>query len=73
MPSNVFDILQWAKEKGEVQAINRIQMKVLSETLTEGIQFRNIDRNTKCSPTYVRSLKKAASEVVGEECPIAID
>jgi len=72
MATKLYDILEWARLSGERRAIERIKLMVLTASLDEGIAIQRVDPNTTCSPKYLHLVHKAASDVVGSPCPVAV-
>jgi hypothetical protein len=72
MASALYQILEWAKSTGEVRAVERIRLKVLTASLDEGIALQRVGPDTPCSQAYLAKVHAAASDVVGQLCPIAI-
>ena len=65
----LFQIVEWVKTHGEVRALDRIRLKVLSASIDEKIVLSKVGRETTCSDTYLALLRKVATEVVGRPCP----
>ena len=70
MPGTLFEILQWARENGDITAVDRIRIYVLPQIVTEGFVFSEVGPSTTCSPVLLDAVRSAASEVVGKPCPI---
>ncbi len=69
MAGELYRILQWVKEKGEVKAIDRIRLKVLTHCLKEKVYLSQVGPHTECSPELLEKIRQAAEEIVGEEVP----
>jgi len=67
--STLFDVLEWAKQNGEVKIIDRIRVQVLPVTMKEGIALNDVTKDTACSAECLDAVRKAASEIVGQPCP----
>lgn len=70
MPSNLWKIVNWAKEEGPVKAVERINMMVLAACMQEKVSLKNLTPNTKCSSKLEQAVRKAAESVVGRPCSI---
>jgi hypothetical protein len=66
----LYSVLVWAREEGEVKAIDRIRVMVLPKTITEGIVLNQVTPETTCSRTVLAAVREAASRVVGRPCPV---
>jgi hypothetical protein len=69
MSSRLYSILKWAKDKGEMRAVERIRLRVLVASIEEGIALTKVGPETSCSPKYLQAVRDAASAVVGKPCP----
>lgn len=67
--SQLYNIIQWAQQNGEVKAIDRIRVQVLPVTMKEKIRLNEVTKDTECSPECLDAIRKAASDVVGKRCP----
>ncbi|MBI2569986.1 MAG: hypothetical protein HYV63_23520 [Candidatus Schekmanbacteria bacterium] len=69
MPKTLYEVLQWAKENGEVKAVDRIRVFVLPNALREGVILAAVNPKTACSREFLAEVRKAAEAVVGKPCP----
>ena len=67
---SIFGVLEWAKREGEVKAIARIRMRVLGDSVKEGVRLGDVKPDTRCSPQLLNKIRVAASEIVGKPCPV---
>jgi hypothetical protein len=67
--TRLYDIIEWARKSGEVRAVERIRLKVLTASIDEGISLMRVSPETTCSSRYLEAVWQAASDVVGEPCP----
>jgi hypothetical protein len=65
----LFQILEWARDNGELLVIERIRLKVLSASIREGIQLGKVTPRSGCSNEYLNTVRRAVEEVVGKPCP----
>ncbi|MBI4396341.1 MAG: hypothetical protein HY548_04540 [Elusimicrobia bacterium] len=70
MPGSLYQILNWAKENGEVECLSRIRLKLLIHSVKEKIFIDDVGPNTNCSDEYLQEVRKAVGEVVGKNCPL---
>ena len=70
MRGSLYDILNWAKTNGEVNALLRIRIMVLPLSVKEGIILDQVKPTSTCSEQYLHAVRKAAQEVVGKPCPM---
>ena len=69
MASNLFQLLQWAKENGEVKILHRIRLKAMLITLEEGINLSEIEPDTTCSKDCLFAINNIITELVGKPYP----
>jgi hypothetical protein len=69
MAGELNKILRWTREHGEVRAFERLRLRLLRYTVKEGFMLDHVTDETRCSDNYLREARKAASEVVGRDCP----
>lgn len=72
MESKLYQILEWAKENGEVKIVDRIRIKVLPITIRENIYLNAIQPDTECSEECIEAVRDAVVAVIGKSCPIEI-
>lgn len=69
MSGQLQQILEWVQREGEVMALARLRLKILPESVKEGIFLDEVTPQTKCSETYLEKVRKIAAEVTGKPCP----
>lgn len=69
MAGTLYQILEWARTSGEPKVIDRIRVYVLPVTMKEQIRITEVKPDTVCSQACLDAVRKAASSVVGKDCP----
>jgi len=69
MAGELYNILRWTREHGEVRAFERLRLRLLKHTVKEGFMLDRVTNETRCSEDYLREARRAAAEIVGSECP----
>lgn len=69
MAGSLYDIIEWAKQNGEVKVVDRIRVKVLPVTMQEKIVIAEVTPSTACSPACLDAVRQAAINIVGKPCP----
>ena len=70
MAGSIYAVLEWAKQEGDVKAIDRIRVRVLPHAMKEGLVLCEVQATTTCSPELLTRFREVASKVVGKECPV---
>jgi hypothetical protein len=67
---SIYDVVQWVRTNGDIHAINRLRLRTLATTIKEGISISQLSPQTSCSEACLETVRQAASEIVGQECPV---
>lgn len=65
----LYRILQWTREQGEVRAFERLRLRLLKHTVREALRLDRVTAETQCSEAYLSEARAAATEIVGTDCP----
>lgn len=61
---NLYDLLKYVEEHGELKAVSRLRVRVLPHTLKEKIYLANVKPETQCSPELLRVVISEAKIVL---------
>lgn len=67
--SSLYQILQWVKRNGDADTLARLRLKLLPETVREGIIFDRVTPDTDCSEQYLASMRRNIREMLGKDAP----
>jgi hypothetical protein len=67
--ATAYEIIQWAKDQGEVKATDRIRVKVLLVGLENSVFWDDITQDTDVPAPYLNALLEAVEDVVGRPFP----
>jgi len=66
----LYKLKEWVESNGPVGSLGRLRLKLLPLSIAENISWGQLTPETTSSHEYLAAARKAASEVVGEECPL---
>ncbi len=72
MASKLYELLEWARENGEVRILHRIRIKAMLHTLEEGINLSQVEPDTTCSIPCLEAINDIVTELVGRPCPLML-
>lgn len=67
--AKLHDVVTWVQAQGDMNALNRLRLRVLASTIKEGISLSDVTPSTTCSDDCLRRVRDAASDIVGKPCP----
>ncbi|MEE9386293.1 MAG: hypothetical protein V3V08_23010 [Nannocystaceae bacterium] len=62
-------ILYWVRLKGDVEAINRLRVKVVRSLIAHRITLEQMDATRNVEQDLIQELRLAASQIVQQKCP----
>lgn len=62
-------VLAWVRTNGGRTMFNRLRIKILPQTVREGVVLDEVNAETTCSEAYLEAVRKAASDLLGQPCP----
>lgn len=62
-------VVTWVRSEGDLNALNRLRLRVLASTIKEGISLDQVSPATNCSDECLARVREAASAIVGQPCP----
>lgn len=70
MGHGLFDVLSWVRQQGDPSAYIRLRLKLLPLSVREGLVLDEVQPMTSCSPDYLETARRMASEIVGRPFPM---
>jgi hypothetical protein len=64
-----YEVIDWVEKNGEPLALSRLYVRMISFSVSAGVDLRKATVSTRCSPQYLAILHEQASTVAGKRCP----